>query len=146
MELAEAIKRLIPLQVVLPDRRHPLTTVAQYAAEVFLADTTAGPAVIWLEPFWCERPESCHIAYAQPRAREGGSRWVDPEPRFGPGCLAYQKPVILERVDQTSGNWEVHQAWLRWREGKEEHCGRKAAWTQVERCFGERILARRAEG
>jgi hypothetical protein len=67
MELAEAIKRLIPLQVVLPDRRHPLTTVAQYAAEVFLADTTAGAAVIWLDPFWCQHPDGCHIAYAQPR-------------------------------------------------------------------------------
>lgn len=144
MELAEAIKRLIPLQVVLPDRRHPLTTVAQYAAEVFLADTTAGAAVIWLDPFWCQHPDGCHIAYAQPRPGEGGNRWADHEPRYGPGCLAYQNPVVLERVDQTSGNWEVHQAWLRWRAERLENCGRKAAWKQAERCFGERILARRA--
>ncbi|RKT46524.1 hypothetical protein [Thiocapsa rosea] len=56
MTFAEAIKRGIPLQVVLPDRRRPFDLDRRSVAEIFLAETKLGAAVIGLEPFWCEMP------------------------------------------------------------------------------------------
>lgn len=144
MELAEAIKRLIPLQVRLVDRKRPFETVPHYAAEVFLADTAYGPAVIWLDPFWWEQAASLHAAYAEPRWNEAKKCWIDQNPRYGPCCIAYQKPVILERVDRKSSAWEAHRAWQHWRVGKGNEYGRRAAWKQVDAHFGDQILARRA--
>jgi hypothetical protein len=73
MEFAEALKRHLRLQVQIPDRTKPLETLVRYAAEVFLVETAQGPAVIWLDPFWCDRSsaESCHIAYVSPRLTIG---------------------------------------------------------------------------
>lgn len=143
MELTEAIERLIPLQVVLPDRRRPLTTAPQYAAEAFVAETRTGNAIIWLDPFWCEQTSACHIAYAAPKADTSGKRWVDQDPRYGPGCLAYQRPVIFERLERESSAWEAYVAWQHWRSQHADDCGRQAAWQRVEECFGDQILARR---
>jgi hypothetical protein len=70
MKFSEAVKRLLPLQVRLPDRYNPLLTVVRYVAEVFIVETIHGPAIVWLDPFWSERsPEAaCHIAYVRPDA------------------------------------------------------------------------------
>jgi hypothetical protein len=91
MDFDEALKRHLPLQIRIPDRTNPLQTLVRYAAEVFLVDTNHGPAVVWLDPFWCERSpaKSCHIAYVSPRCNAKPGRWIDNEPRSGPHCIAY---------------------------------------------------------
>jgi hypothetical protein len=68
MTFAEAIKQGIPLQVVLPNRRRPFELERRNVAEIFLAETRLGAAVIWLEPYWCEMPieKACRISYADP--------------------------------------------------------------------------------
>lgn len=144
MELDEAIKRLIPLQVRLVNRQSPIEPVPYYAAEVFLADTKYGAAVIWLDPFWFEEAGRCHITYADPRWDEATNRWIDQQPRWGPGCIAYQKPVIFERVDAESSAWESYRAWQHWRAGKGDEYGRRAAWKHVEAAYGDRIRFRKA--
>ncbi|KAA6186882.1 hypothetical protein F2Q65_03005 [Thiohalocapsa marina] len=117
MELAEAIRQLVPLQMRMPDPKHPLTLRTHCVAEVFLVGTSHGQAVVWLDPFWC-RPDagaSSHIAYAMPRFDPERARWIDQDPRYGPHCHAYQKPVVFERLEGGSGPWREHQAWQMWR-------------------------------
>jgi hypothetical protein len=145
MELTEAVKRHLPLQVRLPDRTKPLESLVLYAAEVFLVETGQGPAVIWLDPFWCERAaaESCHIAYVSPRRNNRPGRWIDTEPRYGPYCIAYQNPFVIEQLDQASPAWSEYKAWKIWREGRGEQCGRRAAWERMTTTFGDLILARK---
>jgi hypothetical protein len=128
MELAEAIQLLTPLQVRLPDRTHPLQTAARPAAEVFLVDTTDGPAVVWLDPFWCREPGGAwHIAYASPRSNGTQRCWVDHEPHYGPHCLAYQKPVVFERLSPESPAWSEYEAWLHYRGEQGMGCCHTAA-------------------
>jgi len=144
MDLAEAIRQLIPLQVCIPNPTRPLEVVPHCAAEVFIVETERGPAVVWLDAFWCKHPDTrvCHIAYATPRARKDADRWVDNDPRFGPGCLAYQKPVILERLGPHSSAWKEYKSWQSWRSVKGRECGRLAAWERVQRDLGEVVTAR----
>jgi hypothetical protein len=144
MNLEEALALGFPLQVQVPDRRKPLTTRIHYAAEVFLVDTTHGPAVIWLEPFWCEAAaaEACHIAYASPASNGSAMRWVDQQPRYGPKCLAYQKPFVIERLDEQSEAWGRYQEWQRWQARQPAGSDRAAAWRQVETTFSELGLVR----
>jgi len=149
MELAEAIKRRLPLQVRLPDRQRPLETAVQYAAEVFLVETAQGPGVVWLDPFWCDSSpppptKICHISYAKPWFDPGRGRWVDQDPRYGPRCLAWQKPFLMERLEQGSPAWGDYKAWKIWSSGKAGTCGRRAAWRLIEETFGELILKRLA--
>jgi hypothetical protein len=145
MEFTEALKRHIPLQVRIPDRTKPLETLARYAAEVFLVETQQGPAVVWIDPFWCERSaaESYHIAYASPKPNAKPGRWVDPEPRYGPHCIAYQNPFVMEQLEHNSSAWADYKAWQIWRDGRGEQCGRRAAWKRVEAAFGELIVKRK---
>jgi hypothetical protein len=134
MELAEAIQESLPLQVLLPNPRRPLQIEPHLVAEVFVVDTSYGPAVVWLEPFWCGSPDPqvCRIAYASPRLGRGGRRWADQQPRYGPRCLAYQKPFIIERLGQDSPASAERRAWDRWRAEKDRDCDRDAAWRRVE--------------
>ena len=144
MELKDAIRQLIPLQVQIPNPRKPLQLVAHCTAEVFVVDTTRGPAIVWVDPFWCERPNeaTCHIAYAEPRAQSDPERWVDNEPRYGPKCLAYQKPVTFERLKPQSPAWKDFQSWQHWRSGRGADCGRQAAWQRVEQELEQIVLSR----
>ena len=146
MELAEAINRRLPFHVRLPSRRNPLGLVARCVAEVFLVETTRGPAVVWLDPFWCrESPtDSCHIAYVSPRYEPDRLRWIDDDPRYGPGCLAYQKPFVMEQLDRRSPAWREWEEWQRWRDHATVRCGRNAAWERVRAVFGALILSRAA--
>jgi hypothetical protein len=135
MDLAEAIKQLVPLQIRLPNRRKPLDLEPHYAAEVFLTETTHGLAMVWMDAFWCDGPDEdvVHIAYADPAGHGDGERWVDNDPRFGPHCIPYQKPVIVERLRRDSAAWKDYKAWQAWRAMKGKDCGRRAAWQRVER-------------
>lgn len=146
MEFQEALKKRLPLQIRLPNPRRPLESGVRHVAEAFLVDTTQGPAVVWLDPFWCGGlPEQvCHIAYASPRGDAKSERWIDNDPRYGPRCLAYQKPFLMERLDPESPAWSEYEAWRGWLDGKPDLCGREAAWAQVKAAFGELIVARRA--
>jgi hypothetical protein len=146
MELIEAIEQLVPLQVPIPNPRKPLRLVAHCAAEVFIVETSHGPAVVWVDTFWCKRANEtvCHIAYAEPRPHLKPDRWIDNEPRYGPRCLAYQKPVILERMTPQSPAWKDFQSWQTWRSGRGAECGRPAAWQRVEQELGEFIVSRTA--
>jgi hypothetical protein len=146
MELIEAIEQRVPLQVPIPNPRKPLRLVAHSAAEVFIVETSHGPAVVWVDTFWCKRPNEtvCHIAYAEPRTHVKPDRWIDNEPRYGPRCLAYQKPVILERMTPQSPAWKDFQSWQTWRSGRGADCGRPAAWQRVEQELGEFIVSRTA--
>jgi hypothetical protein len=146
MEFAEAtIRRLTPLQVRLPDQSHPLQTAVRPVAEAFVAETIDGSAVIWLEPFWSREPgRAWHVAYATPRCSGAEGRWVDQDPRYGFGCLVYQRPVVFEHLDRDSPAWGDYRAWLRYRSERASVCGRKAAWKHVEAVLGKRLLARRA--
>lgn len=134
MDLAEAIKQLVPLQLRIPNPQKPLDLDTHYAAEVFLADSAHGPAVVWIDPFWCDKPDASlvHIAYAEPSRQGIDERWVDNDPRFGPRCIAYQKPVVIERLHRDSSAWQDHKAWQAWRAMKGKVCGRRAAWLRVE--------------
>jgi len=134
MELSDALRQLIPLQVRIPNPRNPLEMIPHCAAEVFLVDTEHGAAVVWLDAFWCERPQSrvCHIAYATPYRHASGERWIDQDPRYGPRCLAYQKPFIIERLTRTSPLWQEFTGWQAWRAMKGRECARRSAWLRVE--------------
>jgi hypothetical protein len=144
MDLAEAIKQLVPIQVLIPDPRKPLELVPHHAAEVYLADTTRGPAVIWVAGFWCDKPDAqvASIAYAAPVQQGERQRWVDNDPRFGPKCIPYQKPFIMERLTKASAAWKDYKAWQTWRGLKGKECGRRAAWARAEQEFGEIIKTR----
>jgi hypothetical protein len=145
MELTEALKRHLPLQIHIPCRSNPLQTLIGYAAEVFLVETQHGPAVVWVDPFWFDKcpQDTCHIAYARPRGAARAGRWVDQEPRYGPRCLVCQKPFVIELVDRDSSAWPDCKAWRLWRAGKAKQCGRTAAWGRVEEVFGDLILERK---
>jgi hypothetical protein len=151
MELADAIKRLIPLQVRLPDPKHPLQLEPGAVAEVFLVDTVQGPAVVWLDPFWCDAANGtsghsghCHIAYASPVGQPMDERWSDHDPAFGPHCIPWQKPFIIERLhpDPASPAWRTYKAWQQRRSADSRACGRRAAWERVQRRFGPLIRQR----
>jgi hypothetical protein len=144
MEFAEALKHRVPLQVRLPDPKRPLETLVRFVAEVFLVQTRHGPAVAWLDPFWWEGPrgERCHIAYATPKPATRPGRWIDNEPKYGPRCLVYQKPFVMEQVDRESPVWRDCKAWQTWREGKSEQCGRHAAWEYLKDLFADLGLSR----
>jgi hypothetical protein len=144
MDLAEAIKRLVPLQILLPNPRKPLELDAHCVAEMFLVGTTHGGAVVWLEPGWCDKPDesAVQIAYAQPVHRGEADRWVDSDPRFGPRCIAYQKPVVIEGIDKDSPAWRDYRAWQVSRAMKGKECGRRAAWQRVEQELGDTLLQR----
>jgi hypothetical protein len=133
MELAEAIRQLTPLQVRIPNRHKPLELDAHYAAEVFLVETAQGVAVVWLEPFWCDRSGEtvARIAYADPICLDEKPRWVDNDPRFGPHCIPYQKPFVMERLRRDSPAWQDYKAWQTWRAMKGRDCGRRAAWERI---------------
>jgi hypothetical protein len=134
MELAEAIQQSLPLQILIPSPRRPLQTEPHLVAEMFVVDTSSGRAIVWLEPFWCEGSDLqvCRIGYASPRSAHAGRRWTDEQPRYGPRCLAYQKPFVIERVDQDSLVWAEWKAWHDWRAKKGLKCDRDAAWRRVE--------------
>jgi hypothetical protein len=134
MDLAEAIKQLVPLQVRIPNPKKPLDLDPHYAAEVFVVDTAHGAAVVWLDPFWCDKPDDpvVHIAYAEPIRQRDEERWVDNDPRYGPRCIAYQKPFIIERLRRESSAWQDYKAWQAWRGMKGKECGRRAAWSRAE--------------
>jgi hypothetical protein len=173
MELAEAIKRRLPLQVLLPDRSHPMRLQSHATAEMFLAETAHGPVVIWVDLGWCDVPAesgllgataavegaataatprvaangpgavaACHIAYAYPRFQAAAERWVDEDPMYGPHCIPWQKPVIIERLLPQSPRWNDYQAWQSRRFAAGLGCARPAAWQQVERVYG-RLIHRR---
>jgi hypothetical protein len=144
MHLADAIRQLTPLQVRIPNRHKPLELDTHCAAEVFLVETAQGAAVVWVEPFWCEKPEEtvARIAYADPIVQGDAPRWVDSDPRFGPHCIPYQKPFVMERLDRESPAWKDYKAWQTWRAMKGKDCGRRAAWERVSRELPE-IIKRR---
>ena len=159
MELADAIKCGIPLQVCLPDRRRPLLVQPHPAAEVFIVETVRGSAVVWLDLFWCDprrdRPESeahagheaaaaaaCHIAYALPRSHPTAERWIDNDPAFGPYCIPWQKPFVIERLHTESPGWHRYTDWQTQRRSDRHACGRLDAWRRVEELFGELISSR----
>lgn len=144
MELAEAIGRLMPLQLQIPNPREPLTLKAHCAADVFLVESVNGAAVVWLEAFWCrgETARLARIAYANPRQDRSNDRWVDYDPRFGPHCLAYQNPFIIERLSRESPVWREYQAWQLWRATQGSVCGRQSAWRRVEYELGDLIERR----
>lgn len=58
MELEEAVKQRVPLQIRIPNPRNPRAPTVGAVAEVFLVETRQGPAVVWLDPFWCSVPRS----------------------------------------------------------------------------------------
>ena len=68
MDLAQAVKQLVPLQLLIPNRRKPLAVDTRCVAEIFVVATTHGDAIVWSEPFWCDKPTTpvVHIAYAKP--------------------------------------------------------------------------------
>ena len=145
MDFHEAIKNRVPLQVRLPNPKRPLVSGVRAVAEVFLVETTQGPAVVWLDPFCCGEPpeQACHIAYANPRSNGRADRWLDNDPRYGPKCLVYQKPFLMERLGRESPAWPECKAWQAWRQDKADRCGRRAAWEHVRAVFGGLIVARR---
>jgi hypothetical protein len=159
MELADAIKRLIPLQVQIPDPKSPLQLHAVPAAEVFLVETERGAAVVWLDLFWCASAPGnraptvdaaqtdrtagrCHIAYAVPRPQSGVDRWVDDDPSFGPRCIAWQKPFVIERLNARSEGWRHYRDWRSQQPSYGSAGGRHAAWRHAESVFGDLIRAR----
>lgn len=99
-----------------------------------MVETRCGPAVVWLEPFWCEWPEGevCRIAYANPKAASSTLRWVDHDPRYGPHCLAYLKPFVIEQAGRDSAVWKDCEVWRHQRVARGKACGRQAAWMRVK--------------
>lgn len=144
MDLADAIRSLTPLQLQIPDRRRPLQLKAHCVADAFLVETKQGPAVVWVEAFWCKEQTGpvARIAYAQPQQTGSTERWVDHDPRYGPQCLAYQRPFIIERLSQASPAWRDYKAWQHWRAAQGSACGRRAAWQRVEQELGDGIVQR----
>lgn len=145
MEFSDALKRGIPLQIRLPNPKRPLETNVRAVAEVFLVETRQGPAVVWLDPFWCDASpkDAFHIVYASPRYDPKLQLWLDNDPRYGPKCLVYQKPFFMERMTPQSPASQELDAWCDWQTDKQERCGREAAWAQVMSVFGDLIVARR---
>lgn len=153
IELAEAIQRLIPLQVCLPNRYRPLTDTARYAAELYIALTSTGRAIIWLDGFWCDKEpvDACHIAYAEPKPQPteakgpdlpASLRWIDNNPRWGPHCIPYQRPVIIEPLRRGSPAWPDFEAWRNARGVRGIRCNRNAGWEHIKRAFGTVIHQR----
>jgi hypothetical protein len=144
MELVDAVRQMLPLQIRIPEPRRPLQTAPHCAAEVFLVETRYGPAVVWLEPFWCERPEDqvCRIAYANPKAMSSATRWVDQDPHYGPRCLAYLKPFVIEQACRDSAVWKDCEVWRRQRAARGTPCGRRAAWMRVKAELSDIITKR----
>jgi hypothetical protein len=159
MELADAIKRLMPLQVQMPNPKSPLQLQAVPAAEVFLVETVRGAAVVWLDLFWCtaeygareatvdaalpsRKASRCHIAYAVPRPQPGVDRWVDNNPSFGPRCIAWQKPFVIERLHARSEGWRHYRDWRSQQPSYGSAGGRHAAWRHVETVFEDLIRFR----
>jgi len=73
---ARSVTSRLPWTVVL-GHREPMQLVAHCPAEVFVVHTDRGPAVVWVETSWCERPNesACRIAYAEPRTSSNPDRW-----------------------------------------------------------------------
>jgi hypothetical protein len=144
MDLGEAIRSLTPLQLQIPDPRRPLQLKAHCVAEAFLVETEHGPAVVWLEAFWCkdQAGRAARIAYARPHQDGSKERWIDQDPRYGPHCLGYQRPVIIERLSRESPAWRDYRAWQLWRASQGSSCGRRCAWQRVEQELGASILQR----
>jgi hypothetical protein len=159
MQLADAINRLMPLQVQMPDPKSPLQLQAVPAAEVFLVETIRGAAVVWLDLFWCapargnreptvtaalpsRRASRCHIAYAAPRPQSGADRWIDRDPAFGPHCIAWQKPFVIERLHAGSEGWLRYVNWQSQRSAYGSASGRQAAWCHAETVLGGVIRSR----
>lgn len=144
MDLADAIRSLVPLQLQIPDPRKPLHLKAHCVADAFLVETPQGPAVVWVEAFWCKEPAGrvARIAYARPLQEGSKERWVDHDPRYGPHCLAYQRPFIIERLTRESPAWRDYKAWQHWRSAQGSACGRRAAWQQIEQELGDGIARR----
>ncbi|MCF7982834.1 MAG: hypothetical protein K9L70_00365 [Thiohalocapsa sp.] len=133
MELTDAIKLLVPLQVRMPQRTRPLQLCSHYAAEVFVVETVNGRGVVWVDPYWCDKPSDavCHIAYARPAGDADDNRWIDRDPRYGPNCIPYQKPFVLERLTRESSTWNDYRSWQAWRAARGKACDRQAAWQRV---------------
>jgi hypothetical protein len=144
MELAEAIRRFMPLQLQIPNPRKPLEPQAIGAAKVFLIESKYGSAVVWLEAFWCREAHApvARIAYAKPRQDGTVERWVDHDPRYGPRCLAYQRPFIIERLTRHSPLWRDHRAWQSWRAMQGQVCGRRRAWQRAADELGKLVVKR----
>jgi hypothetical protein len=53
MEFREALQKQLPVQIRIPNPRKPLELLIRPVAEVFLVETTLGPGVVWLDPYWC---------------------------------------------------------------------------------------------
>ncbi len=134
MNLAEAIRQFVPLELCIPNPRKPLELDSRCAAEVFVVETSHGPGVVWLEPFWCEKPDEqvAHIAYVDPTRHGDTDRWVDNDPRYGPRCIPYQKPFVIRRLGRDSAAWRDYKAWQTWRAMKGKACGRRTAWQRAE--------------
>lgn len=144
VELAEAIRRHVPLQLQIPNPEKPLALKPHCAAEVFLIASTSGPAVVWLDAFWCrdETARPARIAYVTPRQDGLEDRWVDHDPRFGRHCLAYQNPFIIERLTRESPVWREYQSWQTWGASQGRACERQSAWQHVEQTLGDLIERR----
>lgn len=144
MDLAGAIRNLTPLQLQIPVPRRPLQLKAHCVADAFLVETERGPAVVWVEVFWCNEQAGsvARIAYARPQQNGSEERWVDHDPRYGPQCLAYQRPFIIERLSQESPAWRDYKARQHWRASQGNACGRRAAWQRIEQDLGDSIVQR----
>jgi hypothetical protein len=57
--------------------------------------------------------------------------------------LAWQKPFVMDLLDQHSPAWADCKAWKTWSNGKSDQCGRKAAWKLVEATLEDLIVERR---
>ncbi|NEV64486.1 hypothetical protein [Thiorhodococcus minor] len=132
MQFAEAIKQAMPLQVLVPQRTNPLERQFRCVAEVFLVDTASGTGVVWLEPYWPAEVERrvAQICYADPVAKDPMS-WIDNSPRFGPFCIAYQKPFLMGRLTSESPLWRALLDWQAWRHARRSQCLRSLAWERA---------------
>jgi hypothetical protein len=135
LKFSDALRQGTPLQIYLPNRYKPLQVTPRPIAEAFLVATDHGEALVWLDPYWCdpERNDACHVAYAKPQVKRSGNCWVDHKPRFGPHCLAYLNPVVVERIDWASHIGHAFKLWQAWCADKDARCGRTAAWRRVKR-------------
>ncbi|WP_373508223.1 hypothetical protein [Thiocapsa sp.] len=84
----------------------------------------------------------CRISYADPLETKAETRWVDHEPRYGPHCIAYQKPFLVERLTSDSPAWTAYLAWSIRRARKERECDRDAAWKRIEAELAGIVTAR----
>ncbi|NEX19514.1 hypothetical protein G3480_04165 [Thiorhodococcus mannitoliphagus] len=137
MEFPQAVKQSTPLKVLLPLRSKPLEREYRCVAEVFIVDTSAGLGVVWLEPYWPIQSDQrvCQICYAEPVEKDTKS-WIDNNPKFGPFCIAYQKPFYIERLTSDSHLWRPFQDWQAWRHARRGKCLRSLAWQRIEADLG----------